>query len=170
MTEKLARRGLRIHQDYETDVLQQTLVSETMDRQVPTVSGDMLVRELAESIARREPGTSRHQALVVVDQENRLTGIITRGDVFRALDQDKAGTMTVFEAGTRNVIVTFPDEALSEASARMLRNNVGRLPVVDRKEPTHAVGYLGRHGIMAARWHRLDEEHVREPGWIKRRK
>jgi CIC family chloride channel protein len=170
MTEKLARRGLRIHQDYETDVLQQTLVSETMDRQVPTVSGDMLVRELAESIARRDPETSRHQALVVVDQENRLTGIITRGDVFRALDQDKAGTMTVFEAGTRNVIVTFPDEALSEASARMLRNNVGRLPVVDRKEPTHAVGYLGRHGIMAARSHRLDEEHVREPGWIKRRK
>jgi CIC family chloride channel protein len=170
MTEKLARRGLRIHHDYETDVLQQMSVSETMDKQVPTVSGDMLLSELAESIARREPETSRHQALIVVDQENQLTGIITRGDVFRALDQDKAGTMTVLDAGTRDVIVTFPDEALSEASARMLRNNVGRLPVVDRKEPTHTVGYLGRHGIMAARSHRLDEEHVREPGWIKRRK
>src|SRR6202022_2099079 len=41
MTEKLARRGLRIHQDYETDVLQQMSVSETMDKQVPTVAGDM---------------------------------------------------------------------------------------------------------------------------------
>jgi hypothetical protein len=26
---------------------------------------------------------------------------------------------------------------------------------------------LGRPGIMAARSRRLDEEHVREPGWIK---
>ena len=35
MTEKLARRGLRIHQDYEADVLQQVRVSETMD-EVPS--------------------------------------------------------------------------------------------------------------------------------------
>jgi CBS domain-containing protein len=51
----------------------------------------------------------------------------------------------------------------------MLRNNIGRLPVVDRNESDRVVGYLGRHGIMAARTHRLDEEHVREPGWLKRR-
>jgi len=29
-------------------------------------------------------------------------------------------------------------------------------------------GYLGRPGIMAARLRRLDEEHVREPGWVKK--
>jgi hypothetical protein len=29
MTEKLARRGLRIHQDYEADVLHQVVVAET---------------------------------------------------------------------------------------------------------------------------------------------
>jgi hypothetical protein len=50
----------------------------------------------------------------------------------------------------------------------MLRNNIGRLPVVDRKDPARVVGYLGRPGIMAARLRRLDEEHVREPGWIKK--
>ena len=38
--------------------------------------------------------------------------------------------MTVLEAGTRNVIVTYPDESLHDTSAKMLRNNVGRLPVV----------------------------------------
>jgi len=50
----------------------------------------------------------------------------------------------------------------------MLRNNIGRLPVVDRKDPQHVVGYLGRPGIMAARLYRLHEEHVREPGWVNR--
>ena len=168
MTEKLIRRGLRIHQDYEADVLQQMVVSETMDGDAPTLSADMPVRELAERIARHEPEVSRHQGMLLLDAESKLVGIITRGDVLRALDEDPSGAMTVLEAGKRKVIVTYPDETLHEAAAKMLRNNIGRLPVVDRKDPRHVVGYLGRPGIMAARLHRLDEEHVREPGWVQR--
>ena len=168
MTEKLVRRGLRIHQDYEADVLQQMVVSETMDREAPILPAEMPVRELAERIARHEPEVSRHQGMLLMDTENRLVGIITRGDVLRALDEDPSGAMPLLEAGSRKVIVTYPDETLHEAAAKMLRNNIGRLPVVDRKDPQHVVGYLGRPGIMAARLHRLDEEHVREPGWVKR--
>ncbi len=168
MTEKLVRRGLRIHQDYEADVLQQMVVSETMDREAPTLPAEMPVRELAERIARHEPEVSRHQGMLLMDAESRLLGIITRGDVLRSLDEDPSGVMPLLEAGSRKVIVTYPDETLHEAAAKMLRNNIGRLPVVDRKDPQHVVGYLGRPGIMAARLHRLDEEHVREPGWVKR--
>ncbi len=166
MTEKLERRGLHIHQDYEADVLEQVRVSETMDSAVPFVAGDMPVGELAERIARQEPEVSRHQALVILDQDNKLAGIITRGDVLRALATDPTGVMTVLEAGTREVIVTDPEEVLHLAAAKMLRNNIGRLPVVDRSDPRHVVGYLGRPGIMAARLRRLHDEHVREPGWV----
>jgi H+/Cl- antiporter ClcA len=168
MTEKLARRGLRIHQDYEADVLQQMTVSETMDRDVPTLPANMRVGELAERIAGRDPVVSRHQGMVVVDGDGKLVGIITRGDVLRALDQDPSGSMNVLEAGSRRLVVTYPDEVLHEASSKMLRNDIGRLPVVDRKDPTRVVGYLGRPGVMAARLRRLEEEHVREPGWAKR--
>ena len=168
MTEKLVRRGLRIHQDYEADVLQQMVVSETMDHEAPTLPAEMPVRDLAERIARHEPEVSRHQGMLLMDAESRLVGIITRGDVLRALDQDPSGAMRLLEAGSRKLIVTYPDETLHDAAARMLRNNIGRLPVVDRKDPQRVVGYLGRPGIMAARLHRLDEEHVREPGWVKR--
>ena len=167
MTEKLVRRGLRIHQDYEADLLQQMSVSQTMDPQVPSVPGDVWLVDLADRIARHDPEVSRHQALVITDAEGKLAGVITRADIFRALDKDSTHSMTVLEAGTRNVIVTYPDESLHEASAKMLRNNIGRLPVVDRSNPDHVVGYLGRQGIMAARLRRLEEEHVREPGWIK---
>ena len=135
----------------------------------PLVPGDMWLVDLADRIARRDPEVSRHQALVITGADGKLAGIITRADVFRALDKDSHESMTVLEAGTRNVLVTYPDEALHDASAKMLRNNIGRLPVVDRKDPGHVVGYLGRQGIMAARLRRLDEEHVREPGWIKSR-
>ncbi len=166
MTEKLIRRGLRIHQDYEADVLQQMVVSETMDCEAPTLPAGMPVSELAERIARHEPEVSRHQGILLLDAESKLAGIITRGDILRALDEDPSGAMTLLKAGSRKVIVTYPDETLHEAAAKMLRNTIGRLPVVDRKDPRRVVGYLGRPGIMAARLRRLDEEHVREPGWV----
>ena len=170
MTEKLSRRGLRVDQNYETDVLQQMVVSETMDREPPTVPGDMQIVELADRIAKHDPSVIRHQGMLIADADGKLAGIITRGDLFRALAKDPAGQMTVLEAGTRRIIVTYPDEALHEASAKMLRNNIGRLPVVDREDPQEILGYLGRPGIMAARMRRLEEEHVRDPGWIRRRR
>src|SRR5262249_13310021 len=150
------------------DVMQQVMVSETMDQDVPTVSADMRVSDLAERIARHDPEVSRHQGLTVLDRDGRLAGLITRGDVLRALNDDPTGTMTVLEAGTCQLVVCYPDERLHEASGKMLRNNIGRLPVVDPQDPRRVVGYLGRPGVMAARLRRLDEEHVRELGWIKR--
>jgi chloride channel protein, CIC family len=167
MTEKLARRGLRIHQDYEADVLQQMVVSETMDREPPTLAADMPLRELADRIGRHDPEVSRHRGMLLLDAKGKLTGVITRGDVLRALDQDPSGAMTLLEAGSRKVIVTYPDEVLHLAAAKMLRNNIGRLAVVEREDPRHVVGYIGRPEIMAARLRRLDDEHVREPGWMK---
>jgi len=167
MTEKLARRGLHIHQEYETDVLQQVRVSETMDPEVPKLPQELKVRDLADRIARGDPDVRKHQGMFVMDSKDKLAGVITRGDVMRALDQDPAGAMTVLDASTRRIVVTYPDELLHDASAKMLRSDIGRLPVVDRNDPGRVVGYLGRSGIMAARLRRLDEEHVREPGWIK---
>ena len=170
MTEKLRRRGLRIHQDYEADAMHQVAVSETMDRDnnIPKVIADLKVGELADRIARRDPEVSQHQGMLVLDRDGRLEGVITRGDIMRALDKDPSGAMSVLDAGTREVVVTYPDELLHEAAAKMLRHNIGRLPVVDRGNQQQVVGYLGRPGIMAARLRGLDDEHLREPGWIKR--
>ncbi len=167
MTEKLARRGLRIHQDYEADVLHSVSVSQSMDPEFPTIGADLRVRDLAERIARGEPEVTRHHALFVIDSEGKLAGVVTRGDIMRALESPGSDTMTVREAGSRDVVVTYPDESLHEASEKMLRYNVGRLPVVDRNDPRRVVGYLGRPGILQARLRRFHEEYVREPGWIQ---
>src|SRR6202050_5478823 len=167
MTEKLARRGLHIHQDYEADVLQQVRVSETMDPDIPTLPASMKVSDLSDLIARRDPSVSRHQGMLILDSDGKLAGVITRGDVMRALDADPNGAASVLDAGTRQGGVTCRDDTPHGASVKMLRNNIGRLPVVDRNDPRKVIGYLGLPGIMAARSRRLDEEHVREPGWIK---
>jgi CIC family chloride channel protein len=169
MTEKLARRGLRVHQDYETDVLSQTRVADTMEQELPAIPAGTTVGTLAERIAQHDPAVARHEALLILDEAGKLSGIITRGDLLRALDKDSSGAITVQEAGSTRLVVIHPDELVSEAAAKMLRNDVGRLPVVDRTDHRKVVGYLGRSGVMAARLRRLQDEHVREPGWFARK-
>jgi chloride channel protein, CIC family len=167
MTEKLARRGLHVHQDYEADVLAQTRVAETMDRGFFAIAAGTRVGALAERIARHDPAVARHEALLILDDAGKLSGIITRGDLLRALDKDPSGAMDVLEGGTSKLIVTYPDELVSEAASKMLRYDIGRLPVVDRADHARAVGYLSRSGVMAARLRRFQDEHVREPGWFR---
>jgi CBS domain-containing protein len=168
MTEKLVRRGLRVHQEYEADVFQQVTVGEIMDKQPPTVSAQMKVAELADRIAQNKSLSHRRQAALILDETNQLVGIITRGDVIRLLKDDPAGDVAVGEVCTTALVVTYPDETVAEAMTKLLTHNIGRLPVVRREAPRVAVGYLGRAEVMAARTRRDREENVREPGWLSR--
>ena len=171
MTMKLERRGLRVPQEYEADALQQVTVGEVMARDIVKIPAEMKVSELADRIARAgngEPFLRRFQAVPIVDASGDLVGIITQKDVLTALEQDRAQEMSVLEAGSRALFVTYPDESVYDAASRMLRNDVGRLPVVERANPKKLIGYLGRSGVMAARLRRMEEENVREPGWFTR--
>ena len=168
MTEKLARRGLRIHQDYEADVLQVVSVEEIMDRQIPAVPEGMTLRELADRIAKHDPEVTRHHGLVVQDDQGNLVGILTRSDLMRGLERDPSGKTTVLQAASADPVVAYPGETLHDAANRMLRHGYGRLPVVSRDHPKQVIGYLGRAQILAARMRRMEEEHLREPGWIGR--
>lgn len=168
MTEKLARRGLHVHQDYEADALSQAKVADTMEKELPSIASGTKVGVLAERIARHDPAVARHEALLIFDEGGKLSGIITRGDLLRALAEDASGALTVQEAGSAQLVVAYPDELISEAASKMLRHDIGRLPVVDRADPRKAVGYLGRSGVMAARLQRFHDEHVRDPGWFPR--
>jgi len=165
MTEKLARRGLRVHQDYEADALTQATVGETMEKDAPVIAASIRVGELAERIARHDAAVARHEALLLVDDDQKLVGIITRGDVLRALDKDSSSAMKVQEAGSTRLIVAHADELVSEAAAKLLRFDIGRLPVVERGDERKIVGYLGRAAILAARLRRFNDEHVVERGW-----
>jgi CIC family chloride channel protein len=166
LTEKVARRGFHITREYSVDPLTALRVEEVMDRKAPTVTASMRVTELSDRIAQRDPQLTRRQGILILDEEEKLVGIITRGDVLRTLEQGAGVDTTVLDAGSRNLIVTYPDEILQEAVVKMLRSDIGRLPVVDRHDPQRLVGYLGRAGIMAARLKTHEEEYVREQGLL----
>jgi CIC family chloride channel protein len=164
LTEKIARRGLHITREYSVDVFNLLRVGEVMDKNAPVIRANVPLSQFSEMIAQGHPGLVRRQGTLIVDAEGLLAGIITRGDIVRALQSKQLVQMTVMEAGTQKPIVAHPDELLHDAITKMLNNDVGRLPVVERSNPRRILGYLGRTNIMAARVRNIEEESVRARG------
>jgi len=164
LTEKLARRGHHIIREYSIDPFELARVSEVMDQEAPTVPATLSLREYADRLADGDTIIGRRQATLLLDKDGRLSGILTRGDVLRALRQEGTDQMTVAAAGSPDLIVTYPDEPLHAALSKMLTRDIGRLPVVDPNEPSKVVGYLGRAAILSARMHFHQEEHMRQRG------
>jgi len=167
LTEKVARRGFHINREYVVDPLMGLRVGEVMDQNPPTIAAAMKVADFSDRIANRDPYLSRRQGTIIVDESGALAGMITRGDVLRAIERYDDPNLTVIQAGSGNLVVTYPDEILYEAIEKMVRNDIGRLPVVSRENQRQVVGYLGRAAVMTARLHRHREEHEREPGWLQ---
>ncbi len=166
MTEKLARRGLDTHQDFEANVMRQVKVSEVMFSDVPTISPRMKVSEATDRIASGDPDLARHHALPIVDENGQLAGMVTQSDLLGMLELEGGRDKTVLEAGTRALVVCYPDENVFEAMTRMLRSDIGRLPVVSREDSHRLIGYVSRSSVMSAWGRHLDDESNREHGWF----
>lgn len=164
LTEKLARRGQHITCEYSIDPFELLRVREVMDTTPPVAAASMTVSELSNRIATGDTAFTSRQGTLLLDEQNHLAGIITRGDLVRALQQDPSGSKPLCEAGATKLVTAFPDEPLNDAISRMLKNNIGRLPIISRDNPREVVGYLGRSNVMSARLRRLEEEELRERG------
>ena len=176
MTEKLARRGLSVPGEYEVGVMNIVRVGDVMSKDVKPIPADMLIGELAERMVRGKPaaeGTARGEAamnftdgLPIVGNDGLLAGIVTQSDLLRALESGPKGEISVLEAGSVDPIVAFPDEFVHDAMSRMLQHNIGRLPVVSRDDPRKMVGYFNRSNVLGAWTRQMEEEGVREHGWL----
>lgn len=168
LTEKLARRGQHVACEYSVDLFELARVGEVMDPNPPLVPSSMTVDELSDRIARGDPLLSARQATIVVDHRGRLAGIVTRGDIMRSIHDGDAPGRTVLQAASTEVEVGYPDETLEVAIRKMLRRDIGRLPIVERSGSGRVVGYLGRADILAARRRSHEEEDLREKGPLRR--
>jgi CIC family chloride channel protein len=164
LTEKLARRGHHITREYSIDPFEFARVRDVMDQDISTIPSTMKLSELSDRLASGDANLNRRQGTLIVNEQNQLVGIITRGDIVRALRQDHSGVMTVAEAGSTDLTVAIADEPLHAALTKMLNRGVGRLPVVERNRPKNVVGYLGRAAILSARMKVYEEENVRQKG------
>jgi CBS domain-containing protein len=167
MTEKLARRGMRVQSEYAADHLAPVLVRDVAARDVVMVNGDDSIDVVREWLASHSEG-STHQGFPVVDGENRLLGVVTRRDL---LDPSTGATALVRDLIRRRPAVIYEDSTLRETADHMVIEQVGRLPVVSRESPLTVVGIVSRSDLLAAHAPRLRAARKRSSGrfvWIGR--
>jgi CBS domain-containing protein len=148
-------------------------ISDVMTRDVMTVSPDVTLKEVAEVLSGL--GVS---GLPVVE-DGRVVGVVSEADVlakergdsprrsslFGLLLDDGADLTAKLEARTAGEAMTSPavtisqDRPLAEAAARMLDEQVNRLPVIE--EDGTLVGIVTRADLVRA-FARSDEEIARE--------
>ncbi|MBI3723653.1 CBS domain-containing protein [bacterium] len=71
----------------------------------------------------------------VVDEKNRILGIVTDRDLFIALGTRNchASSLAADEVMSRNVVTCSPDDDVKRAVALMEKHQVRRIPVVDKE-------------------------------------
>jgi predicted transcriptional regulator len=102
-------------------------------------------------MAARTPG-STHQGFPVVDAQERLAGVVTRRDL---LDLDLPVDARVRDLIKRPPVVIYDDNTAREAADHMVREQIGRLPVVTRAEPRRVAGIVTRSDLLDAHERRL---------------
>jgi CIC family chloride channel protein len=159
MTEKIARRGVRVPAEYAADFLDTVLVREVMAREVRTLAAGETLEAVRRWIGTDGPHTS-HQGFPVLDDGGVLVGVLTRRDL---LDPRTGGETVIRAMIRRRPSYVYEDLSLRDAADHMVRHDVGRLPVVSR-ETRRVVGIVTRSDLLRAHRRRL-VEHEGEGKW-----
>lgn len=150
MTEKLARRGALVRPEYAMDFLAQVLVRDVMSRDVVTLDADATVADVRRWLGSGAGGTG-HQGFPVLAADGTLLGVVTRRDLIGDAAPDGTPVRALLK---RPPAVVFHDGTLRQAADHMVREKVGRLPVIDR-ETGRMVGIVTRSDLLAAHERRL---------------
>jgi H+/Cl- antiporter ClcA/CBS domain-containing protein len=152
MTEKIARRGVRVPAEYEADFLDQVLVSEVASKSIVALKEDQPLAEVRAWIAAHAPG-STHQGFPVLAAGEHLIGVVTRRVL---LDPEMSGQTRLLELIRRPPVIVFADNTLRDAADHMVNHDIGRLPVIDRAT-RRVVAMITRSDLLGAHRRRLRE-------------
>ncbi len=154
MTEKLTRRGLRVHTDYEVDLFRTVQISEIMTTAVDTLPATATVGD-----ARTYFLTRGHGAYPIVDRDQRCVGIVSRGDLL--LVDDDADTKPVLEYASEDVVAVRPDDLAVTALERLVQERIEHVPVLDGDR---LVGICTRTDLLGIRARQFELE-THQTGW-----
>jgi CBS domain-containing protein len=138
----------------EFEIPEQLLVRDLMTERPRTTTPDVLLRRAARELTQSGLG-----ALPVVDDEQRLLGMLSERELMRHLlatevlsdgssrpaSPSLQGTKTVRDVMTRQVMCVAPEQPVAEVAALMTNKDVERVPVV---REGRLVGFLTRGDIV----------------------
>jgi CIC family chloride channel protein len=137
----LKRRGIHLSRSGEIDILDTVTVGSVMAQPAFVPTPDMTVAEVESMLH----DNRSHGVPVVEDGE--LVGMVTISDLGRAADREHS---LVRDVMTPRPVAVDPETLVSRALERMAALGVGRLPVVDARDPRRLVGLFRREEAVKA--------------------
>jgi chloride channel protein, CIC family len=161
LTEKVARRGYHLSREYSVDPLEILFVREVMRSTVVALQAESKVGEILGSI--NEYHAQAQRLLPVVDQDHKLVGVLTRGDLRdrRAEEGDAFLQCELRDCVRKTTVQTYPDEILRVVVYQMAETSVTRMPVIDPSTQKF-LGLISLDDLLKARARHLEEEKRRE--------
>ncbi len=131
--------------ELSVDILKNIKVDEAMTpaNQLITVSPHTLILDVLHLIEK-----TGHIGFPVIEN-GKLVGIVTFEDIEK-VPFEKRNKTKVSDVMSRQLIVTYPDESLEDALLKLANYNIGRLPVVNRKNEAELIGLITRSAIIRA--------------------
>jgi CBS domain-containing protein len=113
-----------------------------MTPDIITVQSDTQAQDAIETLQENDINS-----LVVLDDEGKMTGVVTSKDFLNILSDGAGATdATVGDFMTDQVVTISPDDSIQTAAARMITNGISHLPVEDDEE---IVGMVSTTDITA---------------------
>jgi CIC family chloride channel protein len=153
MTEKIARRGVKVPSEYSADYLEQVSVGTVCSRDVATLQTTQTLAEVRRWLT-DESADTQHRGYPVIDELGHVKGMLPRRTL---LDPQWHYTLALGELLTGSPIAVNENHSLREAADHMVAESVGRLIVVSKDDPRKLVGIITRGDILTSHAQRLRE-------------
>jgi len=145
-TFKLIRRGINIRGGKEVTILSSIHVKDIMYHTVEMIPETFLLQDLAKKLPQ-----SRSNNFVVVDEKEKITGVLTFLDYYDNLFNGKLDNhMMVKDIMTTDVVTVSIEDNLSTAMERITAGDYSILPVHEADDPLKLAGILTRRDILEA--------------------
>ncbi|MBC9033796.1 chloride channel protein [Sphingomonas sp. JC676] len=147
LTEKIARRGRHILQEYTVDPLDFMQAAQLMTPEPDTLAGDMPIRAAVAFFA----DSAVHRSYPVIDGEGRLLGLVSRSDALRWQVEGTLQDVLLAEALSDPMQpFAYGQSPIGEVADMMVETGIGRIPIVD-EDTAKVIGILSRHDLLKAR-------------------
>ncbi|GLV27620.1 chloride channel protein [Sphingobium sp. TomTYG75] len=147
LTEKIARRGRHVLQEYTVDPFDFLQAGQVMTREPQTLEGTMSIGAVIAFFA----GQAVHRSYPVVDKEGRLIGLVSRSDALRWQVDGAPVQATLAEVlSDASQPYGTPSDPISRIADMMVDAGIGRIPIVEPAS-SRVIGIVARQDLLKLR-------------------
>jgi len=131
----------------EESLLSMLKAEQIMTRDVMTISPETNVEEILSIMTKHH-----HMGYPLLNEKNELIGIVTFEDISRVPASKRAKTLAK-EIAHKKIIAVNPEASAMEVYEKMSKHKIGRVLVVDKKNPKKLLGIITKTDILhILRW------------------